>query len=75
LSKVRFLTTSAGAGGVIRPGDVIEVSESEAKILVAHGYAVEIEPSVKKPKSEPKPEQKLQEPQKPKKKTGAKKES
>ena len=51
--KVRFLTVSAGAGGVIRPGDIVEVSESEARLLVNRGYAVEVEPAVKEPKPEP----------------------
>lgn len=39
MTKVRMLTTSAGPQGVIRPGEVIEVSESEARLLVKFRYA------------------------------------
>lgn len=37
--KVKFKTLSAGASGIIRPGDIVEVSESEGKLLVERGYA------------------------------------
>jgi hypothetical protein len=37
--KVKFKTLSAGAGGIIRPGDVVEVSDSEGKLLIDCGYA------------------------------------
>jgi hypothetical protein len=37
--KVKFKTLSAGASGIIRPGDVVEVSDSEGKLLVERGYA------------------------------------
>ena len=73
--KVRFITTSAGAGGIIRPGDVVEVSESEAKILTTHGFAEIVEPTVKTPKTEPKPTSTASKPTSQKKKTVAKKES
>lgn len=69
MTKVRFLTTSAGAGGVIRPGDVVEVSESEAKLLIDCGYALGVEPAAK-PKPEPKPKPETEE-----RKPRAKKES
>ncbi len=57
--KVKFKTLSAGASGVIRPGDVVEVSESEAKLLIDGGYAgaVESAPEVKA-ETEPVPEPK-----------------
>ena len=46
--RVKFLTVSAGPGGVIRPGDVIEVSEGEAKLLIDGGYAEALgKPTVK----------------------------
>lgn len=41
--KVRFKTISAGPNGAIYPGDVVEVSESEAKLLINGGYAVAVE--------------------------------
>ena len=41
--KVRFKTISAGPNGAIYPGDVVEVSESEAKLLIRGDYAVAVE--------------------------------
>lgn len=41
--KVRFKTISAGPNGAIYPGDVVEVSESEAKLLINGEYAVAVE--------------------------------
>ena len=58
--KVKFKTLSAGASGIIRPGDVVEVSESEAKLLIDGGYAEAVEtgkPEVKT-ETEPVPEPK-----------------
>jgi len=58
--KVKFKTLSAGASGIIRPGDVVEVSESEAKLLIDGGYAEAVE-SVKpevKAETQPEPEPK-----------------
>ena len=49
--RVRFKTISAGPRGAIFPGDLLDVSESEAKTLVDGGYAEYVEP----PKSEPEP--------------------
>lgn len=46
--KVKFKTLSAGARGVIRPGDVVEVSDSEAKLLVGCGYAENVSEGVPK---------------------------
>ena len=37
--RVKFKSLSAGASGVIRPGDVVDVSDSEGKLLVERGYA------------------------------------
>ena len=42
--KVVFKTLSAGPQGVIRPGDVVDVSEAEGKLLLAAGYAEAMEP-------------------------------
>jgi hypothetical protein len=41
--KVRFKTLSAGASGVIRPGDVVDVPVGEAELLIRHGYAEAVE--------------------------------
>lgn len=53
--KVKFKTLSAGPSGVIRPGDTVEVSDSEAKLLIDGGYAESAEPK-KDPAPEAKPE-------------------
>ena len=37
--KVKFKTLSAGPTGVIRVGDIVDVSESEAELLVRVGCA------------------------------------
>lgn len=50
--RVRFKTISAGPKGAIFPGDLLDVSESEAKMLVDGGYAEYVDP----PKTEPEPE-------------------
>ena len=54
--RVKFKSLSAGASGIIRPGDVVEVSDSEGKLLIDRGYA----DAVDKPEinAEPKPEPK-----------------
>jgi hypothetical protein len=51
--KVKFKILSAGASGVIRPGDVVEVSDSEAKLLIDRGCAEAVE-SAPEVKPEPK---------------------
>jgi len=45
--KVRFITLSAGASGVIRPGDIVDVPAGEAELLIRHGYAELVEIPVK----------------------------
>ena len=50
--QVKFKTLSAGASGIIRPGDVVEVSDAEAKLLIDGGYAEAVEKPVKKPETE-----------------------
>lgn len=50
--KVKFLKATAGAGGNIRPGIVLDVSESEARLLVKIGQAVRVEPTSEAPKRE-----------------------
>ena len=40
--KVKFKTISAGPNGTIFVGDVVEVSESEGKLLIEKGYAEEV---------------------------------
>lgn len=54
--KVKFKTLSAGASGIIRPGDVVEVSESESKLLIDGGYAEAVESVKPEVKTEPQPE-------------------
>ena len=56
--KVRFLALSAGASGIIRPGDIVEVSDSEAKLLISCGYADAVESVKPEVKAEPTPEPK-----------------
>lgn len=46
--RVRFKTISAGPRGAIFPGDLLDVSESEAKMLVNAGYAEYVTPPVNK---------------------------
>lgn len=55
--KVKFKTLSAGARGVIRPGDIVEVSESEGQLLIGGGYAEAVETPTE-PTEQPKPEPK-----------------
>ena len=52
--KIRITKQTAGAGGVIRPGTVIDVSESEASLLLKSGYAENLEPPTEKPTSKKK---------------------
>jgi hypothetical protein len=54
--RVKFKSLSAGASGIIRPGDVVEVSDSEGKLLIDRGYADAVDkPEIKaEPKNEPK---------------------
>ena len=55
--KVTMLKLSAGPHGILKIGDVIEVSESEAKLLVDTQAAEFIEPHKIKHKHEkPKPQ-------------------
>lgn len=54
--KVKFKTLSAGASGVIRPGDIVEVSDSEAKLLISCGYADAVESVKPEVKTETQPE-------------------
>lgn len=41
--KVKMLTLSADPIRVLRPGDVVELAETEAQQLINGGYAVAIE--------------------------------
>ena len=41
--KVKMLKLSAGPKGIIRAGDIIDVSAAEGKLLVAAGYAVSLD--------------------------------
>lgn len=50
--KVRFLKSTPGASGNIRPGTVLDVSESEARLLMKTEYAVRAEPAYETPKKE-----------------------
>lgn len=43
--KVKFKTRSSGPEGTIYPGQVVEVPESEARMLAEGGYAVLLEQS------------------------------
>ena len=49
--RVRFKTISAGPKGALFPGDLLDVSDSEAKVLVDGGYADYVTPPA--PKHEP----------------------
>lgn len=44
MTKVKFLTRSASATGVIQIGDIVEIPDSEARLLITGGYAVSVEP-------------------------------
>lgn len=37
--KVKMLKLSAGPQGILHPGDLVEVDDNEAKLLVLGGYA------------------------------------
>lgn len=50
--RVRFKTISAGPKGALFPGDLLDVSDAEAKTLVQRGYADYVTP----PEPEPVPE-------------------
>ena len=41
--RVKFITCSAGPLGVIFPGQVVEVSDKEAHMLIGGGYAVAVD--------------------------------
>lgn len=41
--RVKFRTLSASAFGIIRVGDVVDVNDSEAKLLIDGGYAVPVD--------------------------------
>ena len=52
MTKVKMLTVSAGPKGILRIGDIIDVSDGEAKLLIDGNLASAID----KPKLElPKP--------------------
>lgn len=42
--RVRYKTLSAGPSGTFRPGDEEDVTENEARMLEAGGYAERLEP-------------------------------
>lgn len=68
--KVKFKTLSAGPTGVIRVGDIVDVSESEAELLVKVGCAEYVTPPpAPQPVRTPDP-QAPKEPPKPRKKEG-----
>jgi len=52
--KVKMLKSTAGAGGNIRPGSIIDVSETEAKLLINSGFAVSLEVPTEAPKKKKK---------------------
>ena len=58
--RVKFRTMSASAFGIINVGDIVDVSDSEAKLLIQGGYAVAVdEPVSEEPKeAEEKPKRK-----------------
>ena len=43
--KVRMRTLAAGPGGVLRPGQVVDLPEKQARALIQGGYAEEVIPS------------------------------
>lgn len=45
MTKVKFITRSASANGVIQVGEVVEVPDNEAKLLIAGKFAVLAEPA------------------------------
>lgn len=45
MTKVKFITRSASANGVIQVGEVVEVPDNEAKLLIACKFAVLAEPA------------------------------
>lgn len=47
--RVRYKTLSAGPTGTFRPGDEEDVTESEARMLEAGGYAERVEPVEEQP--------------------------
>lgn len=51
--RVRFLTRSAGPSGVIHPGEIVDVPDSEAALLIDRGFAeaVAAEKQPSKPKA------------------------
>lgn len=78
--KVKFKTRSSGPEGTIYPGQVVDVPESEARMLAEGGYAVLLEqprtaeaeqPAEKTEQPAEKAEQKAEEPRrKPERKRG-----
>lgn len=68
--KVKFKTLSAGPKGVIRVGDIVDVSDGEAELLVRVGCAEYVtQPAPTQPAPMPTPEPKEpKEPPKPRKK-------
>lgn len=46
MTKVKFLTRSASANGVIQVGEVVEVPDNEARLLIDGKFAVLAEPAV-----------------------------
>lgn len=68
--KVKFKTLSAGPKGIIRVGDIVDVSDSEAALLVKVGcaeYLAPPAPTQPAPMPTPEPEE-PKEPPKPRKK-------
>lgn len=51
--KVKFLTRDAGPEGVRQPGDVVDVSETEGRALVAGGFAEALEAPRREKKAKP----------------------
>lgn len=78
--KVKFKTRSSGPEGTIYPGQVVDVPESEARMLAEGGYAVLLEqprtaeaeqPAEETEQAAEKAEQKAEEPRrKPERKRG-----
>ena len=61
--KVKFKTLSAGPRGVIRVGDIVDVSDSEAALLVKVGCAEYVENPALRPAVLPEKPQAAEKPQ------------
>ncbi len=51
MKRVKLRTIMAGPKRTVAPGDIIEVTDAEAKSLIMHGFASEVE-KVKEPELE-----------------------